>query len=384
MKYYIKYGGSQEPVRNNLFEGLNNIDTIAGNNQMYEITFRGSNIELTIIPDDDMYNVSANENIFSEFLGGAAGFRFVLNGDYNEIRVTRNNLREILETMNSPYLTNNDLTVIEQHLREIYSDAIIRRIPNQIIVTFENGIIITISYRRHFYSVLSSRILFSDTDGVSLETGTRNIIYLDNVERVYDAILAIHSIQVPEVNEERILPRELNWTRFEPSGPLERSRREPYWSRFGTFAPPIEGNFTLGLEPPTFRRQSPVRQFSPVRQSSPVRSAESLEPKLIELKEQMMSSDFAEQIKDTPQFELFKKFVEQSVLQVQDKFVEIGSRCPVCLDNIKNVALVPCGHRLCSMCHHNLTNNPRRTPVCPECRKEIVASMNLYGGQFLN
>ena len=254
MKYYIKYGGFQEPVRNNLFEGLNNIDTIAGNDQMYEITFRGSDVELTIVPDGDMYNVSASENIFSEFLGGAEGFRFTLDGDFNEIRITRNNLREILESMNRTNLSNNDLTVIEQHLRERFPDTIIRNVSNQIIVTFENGIIITISYRRNFYSVSTSRMLFSDTDGVSLETGTRNIIYLDNVERVYDAILAIHSIQVPEVNEVRILPRELNWTRFEPSGPLERSVQEPYWSRFGTFAPPIEGNFTLGLEPPIFRR----------------------------------------------------------------------------------------------------------------------------------
>lgn len=49
----------------------------------------------------------------------------------------------------------------------------------------------------------------------------------------------------------------------------------------------------------------------------------------------------------------------------------LGGCCPVCLDNGRNVALVPCGHTLCREC-------AARVRPCPVCRSPIASILTLY------
>lgn len=57
--------------------------------------------------------------------------------------------------------------------------------------------------------------------------------------------------------------------------------------------------------------------------------------------------------------------------------------CPICLENMKNTALVPCGHVLCGSCVSALTggaalgSDPQGTP-CPICRKPAQSSVRIF------
>ena len=45
--------------------------------------------------------------------------------------------------------------------------------------------------------------------------------------------------------------------------------------------------------------------------------------------------------------------------------------CPVCMDKEKDVALDPCGHRVCAECAPSLTE-------CPMCKQTVARRMRLY------
>lgn len=52
------------------------------------------------------------------------------------------------------------------------------------------------------------------------------------------------------------------------------------------------------------------------------------------------------------------------------------SRCIICLENRKEVALQPCGHaQFCKTCTRRLTSTSKQ---CPVCRKDIRQTMNIY------
>lgn len=49
-------------------------------------------------------------------------------------------------------------------------------------------------------------------------------------------------------------------------------------------------------------------------------------------------------------------------------------KCSICMENAKDVALVPCGHTFCHACATELIKNPG----CPNCRKSIESVCKLY------
>ena len=46
-------------------------------------------------------------------------------------------------------------------------------------------------------------------------------------------------------------------------------------------------------------------------------------------------------------------------------------QCAVCMDKEKDVALDPCGHRVCAVCSQSLDE-------CPTCRQNIAGRIRLY------
>ena len=46
-------------------------------------------------------------------------------------------------------------------------------------------------------------------------------------------------------------------------------------------------------------------------------------------------------------------------------------QCVVCMDKEKDVALDPCGHRVCAVCSQSLDE-------CPTCRQNIAGRIRLY------
>lgn len=51
--------------------------------------------------------------------------------------------------------------------------------------------------------------------------------------------------------------------------------------------------------------------------------------------------------------------------------------CVVCLDAIKNIAFVPCGHSVCNVCDESLQSRSK-TCVCPICRQDITSRLKLF------
>jgi len=52
--------------------------------------------------------------------------------------------------------------------------------------------------------------------------------------------------------------------------------------------------------------------------------------------------------------------------------------CPICLTNIKNIVLIPCGHTICSNCYPSL--NPKD---CPICRGPIKNTQEFYLKKYI-
>ena len=52
--------------------------------------------------------------------------------------------------------------------------------------------------------------------------------------------------------------------------------------------------------------------------------------------------------------------------------------CPICLTNVKNIVLIPCGHTMCSSCY-SITNHS----VCFVCKKQIVNTQDFYLKKYL-
>ena len=64
--------------------------------------------------------------------------------------------------------------------------------------------------------------------------------------------------------------------------------------------------------------------------------------------------------------------VQRGGRQPSTRVVVVASEeCPICLDNSRNMALVPCGHTFCRTCGERLTS-------CPICRAAIQSRVNTY------
>ena len=56
-------------------------------------------------------------------------------------------------------------------------------------------------------------------------------------------------------------------------------------------------------------------------------------------------------------------------------------KCPVCLSNIKDVRLSPCGHMMCKSCVKNYIT--RRETQCPICKQKFTSFDKVYYGKYL-
>ena len=57
----------------------------------------------------------------------------------------------------------------------------------------------------------------------------------------------------------------------------------------------------------------------------------------------------------------------------------INNQCPVCLENYANVKLIPCCHRICSVCRPLLLNSN-----CPICRTLITGKFEQINNMWIN
>ena len=55
--------------------------------------------------------------------------------------------------------------------------------------------------------------------------------------------------------------------------------------------------------------------------------------------------------------------------------VSSEGECSVCLDQVKNTALIPCGHRFCDGCVRGIK---RQSKWCPTCRSPFTGELRIY------
>jgi hypothetical protein len=70
--------------------------------------------------------------------------------------------------------------------------------------------------------------------------------------------------------------------------------------------------------------------------------------------------------------------VELDHIVQQRKIDELESSltCPICMDQKKNVSLVPCGHALCRVCADAVSARGNRR--CPICREEVRQTNQIF------
>ena len=56
-------------------------------------------------------------------------------------------------------------------------------------------------------------------------------------------------------------------------------------------------------------------------------------------------------------------------------------KCPVCIENIKDIRLSPCGHMMCKLCVKGYVS--RGEIQCPVCRKLFTSFDKVYYGKYL-
>ena len=49
----------------------------------------------------------------------------------------------------------------------------------------------------------------------------------------------------------------------------------------------------------------------------------------------------------------------------------------ICLENVVNTRLSPCGHLLCNICYDRL-----ETPKCPKCKQNVTSGERIYFGGY--
>ena len=52
--------------------------------------------------------------------------------------------------------------------------------------------------------------------------------------------------------------------------------------------------------------------------------------------------------------------------------------CPICYNNERNMAFIPCGHTVCKKCSNTLMNQDGNIEKCPICRKTIIDTLYIY------
>eukprot|EP00245_Coleochaete_scutata_P000309 TRINITY_DN10378_c0_g2_i1.p3 TRINITY_DN10378_c0_g2~~TRINITY_DN10378_c0_g2_i1.p3 ORF type:complete len:102 (+),score=9.72 TRINITY_DN10378_c0_g2_i1:41-307(+) len=56
--------------------------------------------------------------------------------------------------------------------------------------------------------------------------------------------------------------------------------------------------------------------------------------------------------------------------------LDMDEYCCLCMDNPKNAALIPCGHRMCKACAQSMQHLRRS---CPLCNRDITDVLLLFG-----
>lgn len=372
MKYYINYGGSSSEI----FRGLTNISAMASNGIMYTVNFRDIDTNLEIVTQqlpsgEFVYNVTASNNVFNENPGGAGGYYYNFDGTFNQLeRITPVELRRILDQMNIR-LPENSIDTIELYVRETYQDNEITREDENINVIFENGINIKITITENFYSIFADREIFDDINEIRINNTSRNF-YTQNIDQLYDAILAIHSLQInaSQTPTGPLMGEVLEGERRGRFFSIDEPRANPYWRHLSVHRTPSVRPFA----PPILSRSNAIR--TPLVNAQ--REVVSLDNLLDEIKKGLIESEFVQELREIDKPELvmsFEKLIENTMLEIEKKFINSKMRCSVCMTNMPNIAFVPCGHRICNVCFTGLQSSK-----CPECNEPYQNKLDLYGG----
>jgi hypothetical protein len=62
-------------------------------------------------------------------------------------------------------------------------------------------------------------------------------------------------------------------------------------------------------------------------------------------------------------------------LKILNEFGEPLGECPICLDNVQDIILQPCQHRICKKCYDAIQDRNRK---CPWCRRRVESIATVY------
>ena len=70
---------------------------------------------------------------------------------------------------------------------------------------------------------------------------------------------------------------------------------------------------------------------------------------------------------------IIEKKKQEEYLLNKEQELKSKYECNICMENSKNVVLVPCGHSFCEKCSNNIDNN-----ICYICRTKINFKQKIY------
>lgn len=68
--------------------------------------------------------------------------------------------------------------------------------------------------------------------------------------------------------------------------------------------------------------------------------------------------------------------IAEEIIAIKKEKIEECMECPVCMEASADVALVPCGHRICGSCADDAAKNSPN--LCFTCSRHVVATAKLY------
>ena len=70
---------------------------------------------------------------------------------------------------------------------------------------------------------------------------------------------------------------------------------------------------------------------------------------------------------------LIEKRKQEEYLTNKENILKAKYECSICMENSKNVVLIPCGHSFCDVCTNNSSDN-----ICYICREIINFRQKIY------
>ena len=70
---------------------------------------------------------------------------------------------------------------------------------------------------------------------------------------------------------------------------------------------------------------------------------------------------------------IIEKKKQEEYLMNKEHELKSKYECNICMENSKNIVLIPCGHSLCETCSNNINNN-----ICYICRTVIDFKQKIY------